>query len=241
MFPELFRIGSLVIFSYGVTVAIGFLVATYWAYRKAASSSIPAGCIIDIAILLMLFGILGARLFYVLQFYQEFSGDLWSIFNVRGGGLVFYGGFIFGMISLLLYTKRKKIDLLDLLDLLAPAMLLGYAIGRLGCFLNGCCYGKECLYFWGVVFPGHSIPRHPTQIYASLIILIAFIFLAIKYPKRQYKGQVFSWGVLLYSVYRFFIEYMRVNPVYLGLTSAQWISLVMFIGGIIFFIKFRRK
>jgi len=243
MYPVLFRIGPLTIYSYGLMVALGFLAGIGIAIWLAKREKIATEKILDLAVYVLIASVVGARLFYVIEFWPEFITNPLNVFFVWQGGLVFYGGLLLAVITILIYAQASKINVWKLLDIIAPATALGYAIGRIGCFLNGCCYGIECSLPWAVSFPNLAGLRHPTQIYASLTGLLIFGLLMVLWRFRKFEGQVFCAGLTMYGIYRFSIEFVRVNPRYiLGLSMAQWGSILLVIIGLsIYYILSTRK
>jgi phosphatidylglycerol:prolipoprotein diacylglycerol transferase len=237
MHPVLFQIGPLTIYSWGVMVALGFAVGIVVAVLRAQKEGFPPETVVDLSMYILLSAIIGARLFYVIQFWNEFKNNVWSVFAVWEGGMVFYGGLIAALLVLLWQVKRKKIDLLKILDIAAPSTAIGYSIGRLGCFLRGCCFGVE----------SNLLPdfRHPTQLYSSIAGLLIFAVLIYIREKKKYDGQVFVWAIISYSIYRFSIEFVRYSPVYyLGLTPSQWIAgftFILAVGSIIYWKGVRVK
>ena len=240
MHPVLFSFHSITFFTYGSLVALGFLLATFWAYyqaggfknRNLATSSqtfINPDQVLSLVIWIVVSGIIGARIFYVIQFWPQFSGNLLQVLNIHGGGLVFYGGLIGGLIALFGFCKINSLPLLKVLDLVTPSVILGYSVGRLGCFFEGCCYGKITHFPFAVHFPLLNGLRHPTQLYSSFIALLIFLLLVYLAKRQSYSGQVFFWGIALHSIYRFGIEFLRENPLYYGLSSAQWIAILLFL------------
>jgi phosphatidylglycerol:prolipoprotein diacylglycerol transferase len=142
---------------------------------------------------------------------------------------------------ILCYAKTKNIPKLKLLDIISPGIALGYSIGRIGCFLNGCCFGKPTDLPWGLVYSSVSpagnyypgIALHPTQLYAMVSMFMVFVILAILFEKKKCDGQIFYWLLIFYSVYRFLVEFLRYCPHYwLSLTPSQWIVVFLFIFGI---------
>lgn len=235
MYPYLINTSFLKIPSYGVMVALGFGLAIYYCYKKVKNSglSLTGDDILSIATFLIIFSMLGARLFYVIQFWADFQGDWLAVFLFRQReGFVFYGGLIAGLIYLIWYCRKYKVDFWKFMDFVMPAGALGYAVGRIGCFLNGCCFGAESEVPWAIIFP-HSpgVLRHPTQLYDVFFGFALFFFL--KYwneNKKMFSGQVFIFGISAYSIERFLVEMIRVNPVYGPFSQAQWISIAMLIG-----------
>ncbi len=241
MHPLLLKIGALSFYSYGLMVSLGFLAGIIVAYFLAKKIGVDAEKIIDVGLFVLVGAMLGARIFYVIFYWHELKSP-WEAFMVWNGGLVFYGGLVFAVLAVVLACKIFKLSLLDVLDVATPATALGYAFGRIGCFLNGCCYGIECALPWAVHFPNLPGLRHPTQIYASLAGLAMFGILLFLFYRRGFQGQVFAAGVFLYSIYRFFIEFIRVNPKSLfGLSDAQLASILLFAGSIVLYGLFYRR
>src|SRR6185369_10466931 len=153
------HIGSWPIHWYGVLVATGFLAGLWTASRRAVRDGLTSDQVLDSGPWMIIGTIIGARALYVATYWKEsFAGfPISEIFMVQKGGLVFYGGFIGAVISVATYTWRKKIATWKLADALAPSIALGYVFGRIGCLMNGCCYGRECTLPWAITFPrGHE-------------------------------------------------------------------------------------
>lgn len=240
MYPTLFKLGPLVIHSYGFMVALGFLAAIIISLSLAKRAGVALETIFDLAIWAILAGILGARLFYVLGQWQVYRHNLVEIFMVQRGGLVVLGGIVFGLLAIAGYCRQKKLSFLKVMDVISPGSLLGLAIGRLGCFLNGCCFGLPTKLPWGLVFPSGSLAHgyfatehlHPTQLYSVLALLLAFVLLLRLYKRKAYAGFVFFWALILYALYRFSVEFLRYSPIHwLNLTPSQWLVLVFFVVG----------
>ncbi|KPJ68453.1 hypothetical protein AMJ44_06465 [candidate division WOR-1 bacterium DG_54_3] len=234
MYPILFKIGPLSIHAYGFMIALAFLAGILLALYYAKKEGIRGEVILDLAIYIIIAGIVGARLLYVAAQWDLYKDDLLEIIMVQKGGLIFLGGFILAMLVTVWYAKAKGIPLLKLLDVLGPGTTLGYAIARVGCFLNGCCFGLPTKVPWGVVFPpgalahsyfpGESI--HPTQLYSSASMLLVFIIVVMLYRHKRFDGYIFFWWIILYSIYRFLVEFLRFSPIHwLGLTPSQWMVL----------------
>lgn len=244
MHPVLLQIGGFSLYSWGAMVALAFAAGIAIALLRAKKEGIPAEFVMDGAMYVLISAIIGARLFYVIGFWGEYKDNLWSGFAVWEGGMVFYGGLIFAIIALFIWTRRKNLDFMNILDLAAPSVAIGYSIGRIGCFLRGCCYGVECNLPWAIHFPDSQGFVHPTQLYSSLAGLAIFIVLLFVRDKKRYDGQVFVWGIMLYSIYRFLIEFFRYNVLHWGLFSpSQWISLGFFLvgAGVVYIWKFGRR
>ncbi len=232
MYPVLVRIGPINIYSYGVMLALGFLVAIFLARRRAISLGMDGDAIIDLGIWLIISGILGARLLYVilnLNYYKEVPLESVMIWR---GGLVWYGGLISAVLVAMGFLRKRKMPILKTGDLMLPYVALGQAIGRIGCFLNGCCYGKPTSLVFGVSFTAAQAPVHPTQLYESAAMFL--LYLALRKIKPG-DGKTILLYLLFYSTFRFFNEFLRGdNPIALaGLTVSQLISVIVFIIAII--------
>ncbi|MDP2929082.1 MAG: prolipoprotein diacylglyceryl transferase [Candidatus Omnitrophota bacterium] len=241
MHPILARIGPLYIYSYGLMVAIGFAAATLLAYNKASEFGINRDKIIDFGIVILLGGIIGARALYVILNLQYYIKNPLEILNLTRGGLVWYGAFLSGLIAGTWFVRKNKIDFWTMGDLFAPYIVLAQAFGRVGCLLNGCCYGSVSSpgFILGVVFPSESVLRHPTQVYSAIVLLLIFIILRLWQEKGRFKGQIFLGYLIFYSMSRFSLEFLRGdNPKdCFGFTISQMISIVIFIICITVFVQ----
>lgn len=236
-----FQLGGFTIYWYGVFVALGFLAGLWTASRRALRDGIRAESIVDLGPWLILGTLVGARGLYVLSYWREdFAGrPLWQVFNIRGGGLVFYGGLIGASLACVLYVRWKKLPLWKTADILAPGVALGHAFGRVGCLMNGCCYGRACDLPWAIRFPyGHATyPNrvHPTEIYEAVLDSILYLFLAWLFRRKKFDGQVFAVYLLGYAMLRAFVESFRgdYTTYYFGghATPAQVLSLFIFAAG----------
>ena len=144
MHPVLFKFGKLTIHSYGFFVALGFIVGIFLAKLEAKKLGEDQEKIMDLCFYILMASILGARLFYVFTNHEMFLSDPLEVLRIWNGGLVFYGGFIGALVTVIVYIKKKKILPWKTVDILTPSLALGYCIARLGCFSAGCCYGKAC-------------------------------------------------------------------------------------------------
>lgn len=215
MHPVLFSLGPFTLYAYGLFLALGFFAGLMVSRREAGLLGENPDTVTDIVFYLIIFGVLGGRLFFILTNLQSFIKHPMNVFRVWEGGLVFYGGFIFAALSVFVYTKIKKISLWKYADILAPGLAIGHALGRIGCLMAGCCYGRQCDLPWAIVFHNHNslapleIPLHPTQIYEALSNLAIFGALMAFRRKKQVDGQVFWVYVFLYGVMRIVIEFFR--------------------------------
>ncbi|MFH1690165.1 MAG: prolipoprotein diacylglyceryl transferase [Candidatus Eisenbacteria bacterium] len=217
MRPILLQLGALPIRSYGLLIAVAFMVGIWIARRRAVRIGYDPDIVIDLSVIVILVSILGARLAYVFVRWDYYQHDLAGIFQIWEGGLALYGGMIAGALAGLWFFRRRGFDMWAGADLMMPSLAMGVAIGRLGCFLNGCCFGNACEYPWGVVFDEGSIAGmqfpgvhlHPTQIYEALLALVVFFVLLAVERRKPFEGFLLWLFVILLSVYRFLIDPIR--------------------------------
>ena len=259
MFPELFRIGSFPVNTYGVLLAAAFLAGLFVAARLGARDGLRRERIFDLGLWMLLAALVGSKLLLMVvePEYRQEPLRLLSLDFLRSGG-VFYGGFIGGLLATVLLLRRYRMPFWKTADAFAPALALGQSIGRLGCFAAGCCWGKECAWPWGVEFTqaGHEatgvpvgVHLHPTQLYESAATLIIFVFLVWLHRRKRFAGQVLLAYAALYGATRFTIEFFRDDPrgdifgltTLTGLSTSQLISLVVVAGGLVFLVlRWRR-
>ena len=245
MHKIIFTIHGFEIYSYAIMMVIGFLICLLILQKRSVKYQIPVEVVMDLAFYLVIGGVLGARLIYVLQNIPYYSVNIWEIFNLRAGGLSWHGAMLGGILVLYLYTRKKKITMAQLFDLIAPVWMFGLSIGRIGCFLNGCCYGKETRLPWGIIFreDGFSTPRHPTQLYEMLLIWLSLPVLYLLEKKQKFPGELLWASIILYAMVRFIVEFFRESaplPWALGLSAAQVASLLS-VALILPYIIYRRK
>jgi phosphatidylglycerol:prolipoprotein diacylglycerol transferase len=246
-----FRIGDFSIHWYGILVAVGFLVGLWTASRRGLRDGLAPERIVDLGPWLIVSSLVGARALYVISYWQEsFASAPWTeVFMIRHGGLVFYGGLIAACLTTILYARLKRLPLWKLGDALAPSIALGYVPGRIGCLMNGCCYGAPTHLPWAIHFPPEhttgGVGVHPTQIYDALLNLGLYAGLARLYRRKQFDGQVFASYLLGYAVTRSVVELFRGDyPVrYLGgwATPAHLLSLVVLVTGAILYATLRSR
>ena len=231
-----FYIGSRPIYWYGIMMATAFLACVIHLMVLARKQGRSPSFGTDIAFWLMLSGIVGARIGYVISNLSVFMACPWTIFRIDQGGIIFYGGLIGGCMALMIFARVKKEKFWPLSDFVASALPLGHAIGRIGCFLNGCCYGTCCTLPWAVGNPNPDIQgeRHPTQLYSSILNLIIYVVLLKFYSRRKREGRVLALYLMLYPLCRFFLEFLRGDERmrWYGFSVAQVLSLVFFIIGL---------
>jgi phosphatidylglycerol:prolipoprotein diacylglycerol transferase len=215
MFPNLFTIGPFTLHTYGLLVAIGFLSGILITVRIAKSRGINPQHVMDMGFFIIISAIVGSRLLYVLINFSYYIENPLDVFKIWQGGLVFSGGLIGVVLVSALYVRKQNITLWQMADLWSPAIALGQAIGRMGCLMAGCCYGKPTSSELGIVFTDpHSlapinIPLQPTQIYSSISGFVIFGILLALQSKRKFNGQVFLWFLIMHSTARLFIERLR--------------------------------
>ena len=235
MYPYLVRLGTLSIHTYGVLMVAGFLAAMGLTARAArqwpTSRALRPGEVAEWGSAAMLASILGGRLWYVAQYWDVFRRQVWEIPAIWHGGLVWYGGFLGGVLGTVVYAQLRGRSFAEILDQVIPFGVLGHAIGRVGCFFNGCCYGEPTTAWFGVVFPQFpEESRVPTQlIEAAGLVVLALLLRCLQTPARLARsGRVFAVYVFGYAVLRFVVEFTRGDQViYWGpLTVPQAVSLV---------------
>jgi len=228
MHPIIAKIGPFTIYSYGIMVAIAFLFGIFIARREAVRKNIKPGLVYDLGFYLLIGSIIGARIYYILFFgLKDFLAEPASIFKVWQGGLAIHGGIFGGIITGIIFSNARKISFWALADLIAPSIILGQAIGRIGCYLNGCCYG---------------INNQPTQIYELILDFIGFLLLWGLRKKIRFKGGLFLLYLMTYSVIRIIVSQFRADNLYLwntGITLAGLSSLIIFIIAMALFIRKR--
>ncbi len=260
MFPVLFHVGTFAVHTYGVVLMLAFLAAlarTYQAAKRLHDPSIPPDNILDAGIWMIIIGTVGARLLFVLvdwSSYRHAPDFPLNTLQVWHGGLSFHGGLFGGIGALIGYCLLKRMSILKVADLFAPSVMIAYVIGRLGCLLNGCCYGAPTTMPWGIRFLDDDTgvltpPSHPTQLYASLLSLVFFGGLIWLERHRAYYGQVSCWYILLAATERFLMEIWRagttsdlikVGPIHF-LTDVQWLCLSMAALALVGMVVLRRK
>lgn len=276
MHPFLLRIplpwgGVLRLPTYGFCIMVGFLLALYLLRRRGKRFGLHPQHLLDLSVCSLFGGVIGARLFYVVEYWGEyFRGNPLQIFRIDQGGLVFYGGLIGGGATMLVMIVLKRLPMLRTLDVVASVVPLAHAFGRIGCFMTGCCFGRVCHLPWAVRFPkieekmvpmgspafawqwehhmvtlddDWSLPVHPTQLYAVIYNLIIFAGLTLLLRRRPRTGLVLGVYLIAYSVCRSVNEYFRADtPPMGGLSIAQWISIVgIAVGAAVLIVRLRGK
>lgn len=256
MIPELFHIGPFPIRSYGVMIAFSFALGIWLAVRRGTRRGMDGTRLTDLSIAILVSSVVGARILYILPYREEFAAHPLRIFEIWRGGLTMYGGLLGAILASVLFMRAKKMPFWEVSDVVAPSVALGLAFTRVGCFLNGCCFGLPTHAPWGVRFPPHSaagaefygVAIHPAQLYDSLVGFGIFGLLLAVEKRLEGKGRLFLLFVGLYGLSRFFMDRVRFyESVSTGsaggfvLTWNQWLSVFLFAGAAALFVLRGRK
>jgi len=255
MFPQIFHYGRFFLPTYGLLVSTGVLIGLWISVRNSERMGIDGDKAWNLGILVVLCGIIGAKILYIINdwsLYKDHLGDIFSIATLQAGG-VFSGGLLAAFIAAAWYVRRHHLPALGICDAFSPGLALGHAIGRIGCFAAGCCYGKETHHWWGVIFRNPlaheitgtplNVPLEPTQLFESAVEFANFLFLMWLLKRRKFDGQVFGAFMFIYGIARFFLEFVRDDPgrgsVFGGaMTGTQLISVGLVIaGGLIWWLR----
>ena len=244
MYPELFSIGPITVYSYGVLLAVSYLLGLWLAMRRARAWGLDANRVLDLGIYIIIAALVGAKLLLLVVDFDQFRSSPADLLSLARSGGVFYGGLILAIVVAFWYIAKHRMPFWTTCDVFAPGIALGHVTGRLGCLAAGCCYGKPTDLPWSIVFTNPQananvgtplgIPLHPTQIYeAGAELLILIVLLVMERRGRGFAGRTF-WGyMLLYAISRFAIEFFRGDPrgnVPLfgwDATTSQFISLIL--------------
>jgi phosphatidylglycerol---prolipoprotein diacylglyceryl transferase len=246
--PQLVHFGSFFLPTYGFLVALGVLVGLWVSVRNAERLGIDGDKAWNLGILVVLCGIVGAKVLYVINdwsYYTAHPGDIFSVSTLQAGG-VFSGGLLAAFVAAAWYVRKNHMPALGTCDAFAPGLALGHAIGRLGCFAAGCCFGKPTDHFWGVTFtnplansitgtPLH-VPLEPTQLFECAVELANFFLLMWMLKRRKFDGQIIGAFMFIYGIARFFLEFLRGDlgrgSVFGGaMSGTQLIAIGLVIGG----------
>lgn len=258
MFPILLKLGPVTIKTYGLLLSLAFLTGLYTASRFARRERIDSNKVIDLGLIIAFAAIIGSKALLILEdfgYYTSHPGELFSFALLRSGG-VFYGGFLLALAAALLYCLKHRLKIFAVTDAFAPGLVLGHAIGRLGCFSAGCCWGKPAHLPWAVTFTNPlshevvgvplNIPLHPTQLYEAAVNAGIFLFLGWRYRHKRFDGQIFSLYLMCYSVWRFFVEFWRdhedTGMMWGGsLSVAQFTSILCFLAALLLYFFQHKK
>lgn len=239
--PVLFSIFKLNVYGYGTMMAIAIFVALLLLEYRSKKRNYDEDSILNMSIITIICGILGGKLLYLITEIKNIAQNPDILKNI-GAGFVIYGAIIGGALGVFYYSKRKKWNVFKVFDLVIPSVALAQGIGRIGCFLSGCCYGKATTLPWGVEFKNSlyapsGVLRHPTQIYSSIFDILLAVFLLQYDKKKRKEGRVFALYVIIYSVGRFLVEFLRDDPRgSVGVFStSQFISIITLVFGVILY------
>jgi phosphatidylglycerol:prolipoprotein diacylglycerol transferase len=249
MYPVLLRLGPITIYSYGVMVALAFIVGIIVALKQAKKEGINSEIVLDLVFWGLISSLVGARLLYVLINFSDYRENPLEIIMLQKGGLVFYGGLILAAMVGIGFLKKRGLEVWKIADLIAPSIVLGHSLGRIGCFLNGCCYGKEAPPPWGIKFLSQSSAGNgghtliPIQLYSSLGLLILFFILRKRQEHKRFEGEIFWLYLFLYSVLRFILEIFRGDPRghILFFSTSQFIGIIVALVSLLILLKLKYK
>jgi phosphatidylglycerol:prolipoprotein diacylglycerol transferase len=240
MYPRLFELGPITVYTYGVLLAAAYLLGLQLARVRAKARGLDANRILDLGIYIIISALVGAKLLLLVTDFQTFSANPRELLTLARSGGVFYGGLILAVAVALVYIRRIGLPLWTTCDVFAPGIALGHVVGRFGCLFAGCCYGKETHVPWAITFHdpfaaanvGTPLdrPLHPTQLYeAGAELLILIVLLTTERKGRPFPGRTFWLYMLLYAVSRFIIEFYRGDERgMVGMFStSQFISLLL--------------
>jgi len=262
MHPILIKIGPLTIHTYGFLLAVGVLCGIMVSLNLAKRAGLDTRLMSDFIFFSVLIGLVGAKIWLFvteIDYYMADTGRIPSLLTAAG---TFYGGLIFGLLFVIWFVRRKKLDMKIVGDTLAPGVALAHFFGRLGCFFAGCCWGREALDSPIAVrfsdpncstdLDFRNVPVYPVQLIESLLNLLNFIVLFVLFKKKKYDGQVFALYMFNYSIIRFIVEYFRgdndrgyilggVSHPFSSISVPQVVSIIGVTIAIILFIKFRKS
>lgn len=262
MHPILFKLGPVTVHSYGFMMALGVAAALWFLAREGKRQGLDASRLLDAAFFVIIVSLLGAKLILLVGDLSYYLKNPKQLFWIARSGGVFQGGLAFGILFALWYFRRKKIPTWKVADIAAPAVALGHGFGRIGCFLAGCCFGKECTLPWAATFHdayAHDLTGipldqslHPVQIYEAILNFLNFLFLAVLLRRKSFDGQVFPVYIINYSVIRYFTELFRGdhaegtylfrgNSALLSVSYPQFFCLVGLVAGILLYRVFKRR
>lgn len=232
------HIGPIAIQPWGIMVALGFIIGSYIVVKEAKRRKIDTNKIYNLIFYIILGGIIGARIAYIIEYWKTISSFI-DIFKIWQGGLSFIGGLIGALISVFIYIKRNKLNFWKTADIFAPALAIGHAIGRIGCYITGLHIGKITTVPWAVMVNNEI--RHQTALYSIIAESANFLILWKLRTKKLFNGFLFLLYLMMYSIERFIIDFFRVDTLYYGLTATQWALIFVFFISVFLFIKFKKQ
>ncbi|MGL5973494.1 MAG: prolipoprotein diacylglyceryl transferase [Oscillospiraceae bacterium] len=257
-----FSVFGVEIYWYAILISIGMCIGIMYAYYNAPKSKIKRDPLLDIIMVTIIFGFIGARLYYVAFKFDDFKGDLGAILNIRNGGIAIYGGLIGGAIAMFIMAKIKKVNFLALLDLISPSLFIGQGIGRWGNFVNQEAFGTNtdslfAMYSQGTrdylvsqqmnlsnngIFVDPLMPVHPTFLYESLLCALGLIILLVYKRNKKFNGDMICIYIGWYSLGRFFIEGLRTDSLMIGnFRSSQVLAMILVFVSVFLYYFLRNK
>ena len=242
MYPRLFELGPITVYSYGLLLALAYLGGLQLALVRGRQRGLDPARVMDLGIWIIVSALIGAKALLLVVEWRHFTENPRELLSLLQSGGVFYGGLILAVSVAFWYMWRHKMPLWTVCDTFAPGIAFGHVVGRLGCFMAGCCYGKPTDVSWAVVFTNPlaaaqagtplGIPLHPTQLYeAGAELLILVLLLATERRGRTFPGRTFWSYMFLYAISRYIIEIYRGDPrgvvPFLDVSTSQFISLVL--------------
>jgi len=220
MYPRLFELGPITVYTYGVLLAAAYLLGLQLARVRARKRGLDPNRVLDLGIYIIISALIGAKLLLLITDFKTFTADPRELLTLARSGGVFYGGLILAVIVALWYIRKIGLPLWTTCDVFAPGIALGHVVGRFGCLFAGCCFGKPTTQPWGITFTDPfaaanvgtplGVPLHPTQLYeAGAEFLILLLLLGTERKGRAYPGRTFWLYMLLYGISRFIIEFYR--------------------------------
>lgn len=237
MLPEICQIGPFTIYSYGLMLVSAFFICALLSARQARIERMDGEQIFNLLFFIFICGVIGSRVFYCLMNFSFYLVHPLEIIMLQHGGMAWFGGLIFGSGGAIWFIRKHKMDLLKVLDLIVPFIALGQAIGRIGCLLNGCCFGRESEF--GLYFKTLNQVLIPTQLYSSLLLILIYIYLRFRQVRQHLPGEILCSYLFLYSLKRFFIEFLRNDSPrdFYGMTFFQILCLLVFLLSLAIFVK----
>ena len=246
MFPKVLDLGPITIHTYGLMLAAAFIAGIWVTSRNARKKGIHPDSIWNMGLVVIFSALVGAKILLVISDFQYYSQNIREIFSLstlRSAG-VYYGGLLLALVAAIWYLRRKHLPAWTIADLAAPGIAIGQALGRLGCFSAGCCYGKPTELAWGITFTSQyahdnvgvplNIALHPTQLYESIGAFCLFMFLMWRLSRKHFTGQILLEYLMLYAPLRFVIEFYRYDDrgfvLYELLSTSQFIAILIFVG-----------
>ena len=250
MHPIIFRAGKFVVYSYSLMVVVAFAAALIYTYYEAKRVGEDPARVVDCGIYVFIACIVGGRLMHCLINYRIYLQDPVRIFKIWEGGLVFYGGLILGSLVIIVYVLSHKLNLAKWADMSACVPMIGLFFGRIGCYLNGCCYGSIAPSWlpWKVKYPAGSmplelagVPLHPAPLYEALAALAIFVFLVWRSRHKRFESEIMWLMFFWYAVARFFLEFLRADErggiASIRLSTSQLIAVFFFLLSAVFLVK----